>query len=58
MLQLMAFTTDGWLFSEEGRKDLLSFGMYLTIGVLLWAIGPQMHNKLAEIVKAIGKAEK
>jgi hypothetical protein len=58
ILQLMAFTTYGWLFSEEVLKDLLSFGKYLTIGVMLWAIGPQMNNKLAEIVKALGKAEK
>ena len=58
ILQLMAFTTYGWLFSEEVLKDLLSFGKYLTIGVMLWAIGPQMNHKLAEIVKAVGKAEK
>jgi hypothetical protein len=57
ILQLMAFTTYGWLFSEEVLKDLLSFGKCLTIGVMLWAIGPQMKNKLAEIVKALGKAD-
>jgi len=57
ILQLMAFTTYGWLFSEEILKDLLSFGKYLTMGVMLWAIGPQMSNRFTKIVKAIGKAE-
>ena len=58
ILQLMVFTTYAWFFSEEVLKDLLSFGKYLTIGVMLWAIGPQMNNKLAEIIKVIGKADK
>ena len=35
MLPLMAFTISGWLYSEEGRKDLLNVGQYLIIGVLL-----------------------
>jgi hypothetical protein len=54
-LQQIAFTAYGLLYSEAILKEMLGFSEYLTVAVILWAVGPKVGDKIGAIAKAITK---
>lgn len=55
-LQQIAFTAYGLFVSEAILKDMLGFTQYLTVAVILWAVGPKVGEKIGAITKAITKS--
>lgn len=55
-LQQIAFTAYGWFFSEAILQEMLGFTQYLTVAVVLWAIGPKVGDKIGAIAKAVTKS--